>query len=79
MVNIPRVSALWSNTKQKPKRKKSSSSVSRPFGDNYHICLGPLKFSKPGFGVEMDILRESLQVEKFPSARGAEEVLAGNM
>lgn len=37
------------------------------------------KFRRPGFGVEMDILRESLQVEKYLRARGAEEVLMGNM
>lgn len=37
------------------------------------------KFWRPGFGVEMDILRESLQVEKCLRVRGGEEVLAGNM
>lgn len=40
---------------------------------------GPFfKFRQPGFGVEIDLLRESLQVEKYPRARGAEEVHAGN-
>lgn len=58
-------------------KEKSCMSECRSGGHNYHICLGAFKFRRARL-VEMDLLRESLQVEKYPRARGAEEVLRGN-
>lgn len=42
------------------------------------FSLGAFKFRRASFGVEMDLLRESLQVEKHLRARGGEEALTGN-
>lgn len=81
MVNIH--SFPESSTEQnrgRRKNEKSSMSEYRPFGDNYHICLGLFLSSDGQALVWKWISSEShYRLRNIQEPRGAGEVLAGNM